>query len=72
MAALRTKEAETACKILNASPQFAGQIDGDSVLDKEWNEKMTKLIQAAKPDIVFTQWPLDTHPDHQVARVNWP
>ncbi len=67
MAALRTKEAETSCKILNASPQFAGQIDGDSVLDKEWNEKMTKLIQAAKPDIVFTQWPLDTHPDHQVT-----
>jgi LmbE family N-acetylglucosaminyl deacetylase len=67
MAALRTNEAETACKILNATPQYAGQIDGDSVLNKEWNEKMTTLIQAAKPDIVFTQWPIDTHPDHQVT-----
>ena len=67
MAALRTKEAEAACKILNAEHQFAGQVDGDSILDKEWNEKMTKLIKALKPDIVFTQWPLDAHPDHQVT-----
>src|SRR5258708_39419535 len=28
MAAMRTKEAETACKILNAKPKFAGQIYG--------------------------------------------
>jgi LmbE family N-acetylglucosaminyl deacetylase len=67
MAALRTKEAEAACKILNATPQFAGQIDGNSVLDKEWNEKMTKMIMGLKPDILFTQWPLDSHPDHQVT-----
>jgi LmbE family N-acetylglucosaminyl deacetylase len=67
MAALRTKEAETACKILNAQPQFAGQIDGNTVLDKNKNEEMTKLISALKPDIVFTQWPLDAHPDHQVT-----
>ena len=44
MAALRTREAETACKILNAKPAFAGQIDGNSVLDKEWNEKATKML----------------------------
>jgi LmbE family N-acetylglucosaminyl deacetylase len=67
MAALRTKEAETACKILNATPQFAGQVDGDSVLNKQWNAELTKLFQEAKPDIVFTQWPLDGHPDHQVT-----
>src|SRR5580698_2438290 len=27
----------------------------------------TKLIQAQKPDLVFTQWPVDSHPDHQVT-----
>jgi len=67
MAAMRTKEAEVACKALGAKPTFAGQIDGDSVLNKEWNEKMTRLIMAEKPDILFTQWPLDSHPDHQVT-----
>jgi LmbE family N-acetylglucosaminyl deacetylase len=67
MAELRTKEAEAACKILNATPKFAGQVDGNTVLDKEQNEKITKLILVEKPDIVFTQWPVDGHPDHQVT-----
>jgi LmbE family N-acetylglucosaminyl deacetylase len=66
-AALRTKEAETSCKILNAKPLFAGQIDGNTVLDKAKNEEMTKLILSEGPDVVFTHWPLDSHPDHQVA-----
>ena len=38
MAALRTNEATVACKILNAKPVFAGQIDGNTVLDKRQNE----------------------------------
>jgi len=67
MAELRTKEAETACKILNATPKFAGQVDGNTVLDKDQNEKVAKLIMAEKPDILFTQWPVDGHPDHQVT-----
>ncbi len=66
-AALRTKEAETACKLLNARALFAGQIDGNTVLNMQKSEEMTKLISAENPDIVFTQWPLDTHPDHQVT-----
>lgn len=67
MAALRTVEAAVACKVLNAKPMFAGQVDGNTVLDKGKNEDMAKLIMAEKPDIVFTQWPVDTHPDHQVT-----
>jgi LmbE family N-acetylglucosaminyl deacetylase len=67
MAALRTKEATVSCKILNATPMFAGQIDGNTILDKNKNEEMTKIILSLKPDIVFTQWPVDAHPDHQVT-----
>lgn len=67
MSAARVKEAETACKILNAEPQFAGQIDGNTILDKTQNENISKLIAAVKPDILFTQWPVDAHPDHQVT-----
>jgi LmbE family N-acetylglucosaminyl deacetylase len=67
MAALRTAEAQTSCKILDAAPQFFGQIDGNTVLNKDENEKMVKLIQTVKPDLLFTQWPVDGHPDHQVT-----
>src|SRR5436190_21581888 len=35
MAALRTKEAEVACKALNVKHQFVGQVDGNTVLNKE-------------------------------------
>jgi LmbE family N-acetylglucosaminyl deacetylase len=28
---------------------------------------MAKLIGAVKPDLLFTQWPVDGHPDHQVT-----
>src|SRR3954468_10961295 len=35
-AAIRKQEAINACKILNARPVFAGQIDGDSVINNEW------------------------------------
>lgn len=67
MAALRIEEAKTACKILNAIPKFAGQVDGNTVLDKTQNEIVAKQIMGEKPDIVFTQWPVDGHPDHQIT-----
>jgi LmbE family N-acetylglucosaminyl deacetylase len=67
MAALRTKEAELSCKILGAVPMFAGQIDGDTILNKKKNEEIANMLIAEKPDIVFAQWPVDAHPDHQVT-----
>lgn len=66
-AALRTKEAEVACSALHVTPRFAGQIDGNTVLSNEKNAEMMKIIVSEKPDVVFTQWPVDTHPDHQVT-----
>jgi LmbE family N-acetylglucosaminyl deacetylase len=67
MASLRTAEAEKACQILNTTPKFAGQIDGNSVLNKDETERIGKMVMAEKPDLVFTQWPVDGHPDHQVT-----
>ena len=66
-AAIRTKEAIAACKILNAKPIFAGQIDGAGMVDNEWTSKMLELIITEKPDIVFTHWPIDSHKDHLCA-----
>ena len=66
-AAIRTKEAETACAGLHVTPRFAGQIDGDTMLNARQNDILFNIIDAEKPDIVFTQWPMDTHRDHQVT-----
>jgi LmbE family N-acetylglucosaminyl deacetylase len=66
-AAIRTAEAEAACKLLGARAVFAGQIDGATEVNSERAEALLKLLSAEEPDVVFTHWPLDTHPDHQAA-----
>ncbi len=64
---IRTKEADAACKILKVSHEYLGQVDGDTMVNTEWINKMTEFMQNEKPDLVFTQWPIDSHKDHQVA-----
>lgn len=64
---IRTRESVEACKILNIKPVFAGQTDGDTVINNEWVKKLEQLLEDEKPDIVFTHWPVDSHKDHQVA-----
>ena len=66
-ASIRKAEAIAACKILDAKYIFAGQIDGDSIMNNEWAEKIKTIIANENPDIVFTHWPLDIHKDHQIA-----
>jgi LmbE family N-acetylglucosaminyl deacetylase len=68
-AAIRSAECEAACKILGARPVFAGQIDGATVVDAKAADSFGRIIAAERPDAVFTQWPIDTHPDHQAASV---
>jgi LmbE family N-acetylglucosaminyl deacetylase len=66
-AAIRTVEAEAACKILGAKPVFAGQIDGATEVNRRWTEALVALVRAEQPDVILTHWPIDTHPDHQAA-----
>lgn len=66
-AAIRTAEAREACTILGAQPRFAGQVDGATEVNRERVADFVKLLAAEEPDIVFTQWPIDTHMDHQVT-----
>jgi LmbE family N-acetylglucosaminyl deacetylase len=66
-AATRKAEAEAACKILKAKPIFAGQIDGDTIVNTEWIKKIAGLIANENPAVVFTHWPIDSHKDHQAA-----
>jgi LmbE family N-acetylglucosaminyl deacetylase len=66
-AAIRTAEAESACKLLGAKAVFAGQIDGATELTRARVDAMARLLDAEAPDVVFTHWPIDTHFDHEVA-----
>jgi LmbE family N-acetylglucosaminyl deacetylase len=68
-ARIRTAEAEAACKIIGAKPVFAGQIDGATEVSRSSSEAFAKLLSAEEANIVFTQWPIDTHPDHQAASI---
>jgi LmbE family N-acetylglucosaminyl deacetylase len=66
-ASIRTNEAIAACKILSAKPIFAGQIDGDTIMNNDWVKRLQTILGEEKPDIVFTHWPIDSHKDHQIA-----
>ena len=66
-ASIRTAEAQEACRILKARAVFAGQIDGRSVIDAEQYTAFDRILSAEKPDVVFTQWPIDRHRDHRAV-----
>jgi len=66
-AAIRKQEAINACGILKTKYVFVGQIDGDTIMDNTWLQKVQKIIADEKPDLVFTHWPVDSHKDHQIA-----
>src|SRR4051794_7592355 len=66
-AAIRSAEAEHACKILKATPSFAGQMDGATEITPPRYAEFTKLLTTLNPDVVLTQWPVDTHRDHRVC-----
>ena len=68
-ARIRSTESAAACKILGATAAFFGQIDGATELNHAHADAMHRFFAAAKPDIVFTHWPIDTHMDHQVASI---
>jgi LmbE family N-acetylglucosaminyl deacetylase len=58
-------EAAKACEILKARPAFAGQFNSRSVVDASHYAAFQKIIEDEKPDVVFTQWPIDGHRDHR-------
>jgi LmbE family N-acetylglucosaminyl deacetylase len=66
-AEIRTAEAEAACGIIGAKPVFAGQIDGDTEVNRQRITAFSELLFAQRPDLVITHWPIDTHADHLAA-----
>jgi N-acetylglucosamine malate deacetylase 1 len=66
-ARIRTAEAKRASRSLGATPRFFGQIDGETHVDGAAYAAMGQLLAAERPDLIFTHWPVDTHPDHRAA-----
>jgi LmbE family N-acetylglucosaminyl deacetylase len=65
LAGTRVIEAAKACEVLKARPMFAGQIDGQAVVDPAHYAAFRKILEAEQPDVVFTHWPIDNHADHR-------
>jgi LmbE family N-acetylglucosaminyl deacetylase len=64
---IRTAESKKACTILNARPLFAGQIDGATEVTPARYDAFRKIVEAEKPDVVFTHWPIDGSADHRAC-----
>jgi N-acetylglucosamine malate deacetylase 1 len=64
-ASTRMAEAKRACELLRATPAYAGQINGQAVVDDAHYEEYAKVIADEKPDVILTQWPIDNHRDHR-------
>jgi len=66
-AAIRSAECEKACAILKARPLFAGQIDGSTEVNADRYDEFRKILEAERPHVVFTHWPIDSHRDHRAV-----
>jgi LmbE family N-acetylglucosaminyl deacetylase len=66
-AAIRTAEAQQACQSLKAVAAFVGQIDSRAIVDASHYEAFARLLDGERPDVVFTQWPIDRHRDHRAV-----
>jgi LmbE family N-acetylglucosaminyl deacetylase len=62
---VRVPEARKACEILKARAVFAAQCDGNAIVDAAHYEEFRRLLEAEKPDVLFTHWPIDGHRDHR-------
>lgn len=66
-AAIRTGEAKKSCEILRTRAMYAGQIDAQTETNPARYDAFRKILEAEKPDLVFTHWPIDYHRDHRAA-----
>ena len=67
--AIRQAEAKAACEVMGVRSIFMTQVDGSTEVNKERYEEMKALIEAEKPDMVITHWPIDSHRDHRLCSI---
>jgi N-acetylglucosamine malate deacetylase 1 len=67
IAAKRRREAESACKLLEARYHNVGSSDFCIFNDDEHNRQVTSLLRSVAPDLVFTHPPQDYLLDHETT-----
>jgi len=70
-ARIREKEEREACAFLGATPHFLGEVNWGDLpsAGRDTCRKLADLLRRIKPRAVFTQWPVDHHPDHVMCAV---
>ena len=63
----RIAEAKHACRILKARAVYAGQQNGNAIVDKAHYEHFASILEAEAPDAVITHWMIDNHRDHRAV-----
>lgn len=66
-ARIRQAEEMKACAMLGAEIHYLDEIDGEAYASKNAAGKLADILREVKPRIIFSQWPLDNHPDHVQA-----
>jgi len=68
-AEIRVAEGKNAAQILGARVEFLDFSMGKFDVTVEISRVIDNLLRRNRPDIVLTHWPIDSHPDHQVAGI---
>jgi len=64
---VRLEEERQACAKLGAKLHYLNECEGDAYAPRRTIRELTDLLEAIRPSVVFTHWPLDTNADHVMA-----
>ena len=67
LAAKRHEDAVRSCAVLKCRLTVLSYINRAVVITPERYEEFSKTLLVQTPDVVFTHWPIDSHPDHRAA-----
>jgi len=67
LAAARRDQAAKGAAIIGARLKFLDQNNQRMHVDPDAYDAFNKTLAAEQPDVVFTMWPLEFHPDHRAA-----
>ena len=67
LAAKRYADAQRSCALLHCRMAALHYINRGTEVTMARYQEFGDALLGQKPDIVFTHWPIDTHPDHRAA-----
>jgi LmbE family N-acetylglucosaminyl deacetylase len=67
LAATRYADAQRSCALLHCRMVALHYINRDIEVTAARYKEFADALLDQKPDIIFTHWPIDTHPDHRAA-----